>query len=54
MDPAALERYKQERGETVLQWWRSYVDDVRPINVWLLTGRVMHRWLLSSTWLGRK
>jgi hypothetical protein len=31
MDPAALERYKQERGEAVLQWWRSYVDDVRLI-----------------------
>ena len=31
MDPAALERYKQERGDAVLQWWRSYVDDVRAI-----------------------
>jgi hypothetical protein len=31
MDSAALERYKQERGEAVLQWWRSYVDDVRLI-----------------------
>jgi hypothetical protein len=28
MDPAVLERYKKERGESVLQWWRSYVDDV--------------------------
>jgi hypothetical protein len=28
MEPAALERYKKERGEAVLQWWRSYVDDV--------------------------
>ena len=54
MDPAALERYKQERGEAVLQWWRSYVDDVRPINVSLLTGRVMPKWLLSFTSLGRK
>ena len=31
MDPAALERYKQERGDAVIQWWRSYVDDVRLI-----------------------
>lgn len=28
MDPGALERYKKERGEAILQWWRSYVDDV--------------------------
>jgi hypothetical protein len=33
MDPAALERYKQERGEAVLQWWRSYVDDVRLLQI---------------------
>ena len=29
MDSTALEQYKQERAEAVLQWWRSYVDDVR-------------------------
>jgi hypothetical protein len=28
MDPIALDRYKKERGESILQWWRSYVDDV--------------------------
>lgn len=28
MDPVAVERYKKERGDAVLQWWRSYVDDV--------------------------
>jgi hypothetical protein len=28
MDPVALDRYKEERGHAILQWWRSYVDDV--------------------------
>jgi hypothetical protein len=28
MDPIALAEYKKVRGEPILQWWRSYVDDV--------------------------
>ena len=43
MDPAALERYKKERGEAILQWWRSYVDDVSGTCDARLTGRVMLR-----------
>lgn len=28
MDPDALDRYRDDRSEPILQWWRSYVDDV--------------------------
>lgn len=34
MDPHALEQYKEARKGPILDWWRSYVDDVSSCESW--------------------